>query len=66
MLLCMHCLSYCQQFNGSTHVARPNESDDPEIKVSTPDEFVSDFHEFVGASFKIADLLEDTYTSAAR
>ena len=64
MQLCMYCLSYCQQFNGSTHVARLN--DDPEIKVSTPDGFVSDFHEFVGASFKIADLLEDTYTSAAR
>ena len=54
---------HTEQFKGSTHVTRPK--DNPEIKVSTPDQFVSDFHGFVGASFKIADLLEDIYNTSA-
>ena len=44
-----------QQFSGSTHATKP--SDDPSIRVPTPDEFVADFKMFVEASFCVADQL---------
>ena len=44
------------QFSGSTHATKP--SDDPNIQVPTPDEFIADFKMFVEASFCVADQLQ--------
>ena len=46
-----------KQFRGNTHATKP--SDDPNIVVPTPDEFVTNFKMFVEASFCVADLLAD-------
>ena len=45
------------QFSGTTHATKP--SDDPNIVVPTPEEFIADFKVFVEASFYVADMLED-------
>ena len=60
MHVCMY-VTHTGQFNGTTHATKPCE--DPAIKVSTPELLISDFEEFVGASFHIAELFEDMYYS---
>ena len=48
---------YTKQFSGNTQATKP--SDDPNIEVPTPDEFVARFKVFVDASFCVADLLAE-------
>ena len=47
------------QFNGPTYFTRPTE----DHHRSTVDQFLSDFDGFVGTSFHIAEMLEDTIDS---
>ena len=46
------------KFEGTTHYTRPSPDPDKDVHISTPDHFVRDFEVFVGASFQIAEVLD--------
>ena len=58
----LHCLNVglpCHlQFNSATYYTK-QPTGDPDVTLSTPEEYLSHLDEFVGASFHMAEMLED-------
>ena len=52
------CLRFYLQFGSAIYYTKP--TGDPDVKLSTPDEYLSHLEEFVGASLGMAETLEDT------